>query len=171
MKLAVTDACIFIDLIELQLTSEFFGLPIEIHTSLDVYNELYAEQKEILKAYRSVGRLSIHNLSSEDKEKIQAEKFPKVLSDEDKTVIYLADKLSATVLSSDKAVRNYAKSKAIEYHGMLWIFDQIIEAKLLSPLNGILKINQLVSNNIVYQNNEELTTEIIKRISFWGEMK
>ncbi len=48
MKLAITDACIFIDLIELRLTSEFFKLPIEIHTSLDVYNELYPEQKEIL---------------------------------------------------------------------------------------------------------------------------
>ena len=62
MKLAVTDACIFIDLIELRLTSEFFKLPIEIHTSLDVYNELYPEQKEILKAYSSVEKLKIHNL-------------------------------------------------------------------------------------------------------------
>jgi len=29
MKLAITDACIFIDLIELQITSEFFGLDLE----------------------------------------------------------------------------------------------------------------------------------------------
>ena len=69
MKLAITDACIFIDFIELRLTSEFFKLPIEIHTSLDVYNELYPEQKEILKAYSSVGKLIIHNLSSAEKTK------------------------------------------------------------------------------------------------------
>ncbi len=81
MKLAVTDACIFIDLIELRLTSEFFKLPIEIHTSLDVYNELYPEQKEILKAYNSVGKLKIHNLTSPDNRgKIQKVIFPKLLS-------------------------------------------------------------------------------------------
>lgn len=33
MKLAITDACIFIDLYDLQLTAQFFNLDIEIHTS------------------------------------------------------------------------------------------------------------------------------------------
>jgi hypothetical protein len=35
MNIAVTDACIFIDLIDLQFTSEFFGLPLEIQYALD----------------------------------------------------------------------------------------------------------------------------------------
>lgn len=167
MKLAVTDACIFIDLIELQLSSEFFGLPIEIHTSLDVFNELYDDQKEILKAYHSVGKLTVHNLSSEEKKCIQEEKFPKSLSDNDKTVIFLAEKLGAKVISSDKAVRNFAKSKAIEYHGMLWIFDRLTELKLLDPAEAINKIHHLFSNNIVYQNNTELISEKKKRIIAW----
>jgi hypothetical protein len=63
MKVAITDACIFIDLIELRLTSQFFGLQIETHTSLDVYNELYPEQQELLKAYQSIGKLIIHNIT------------------------------------------------------------------------------------------------------------
>lgn len=170
MKLAVTDACIFIDLIELRLSSEFFGLPIEIHTSLDVFNELYTEQKEILKAYRSVGKLSIHNLSAQEKTRIQEENFPRSLSDNDKTVIVLADKLNATVISSDKAVRNYARSKAIEYHGMLWILDRLIEYKLINPLVAITKINTLFSENIIYQNNAELNTEKNKRIFLWSKL-
>lgn len=80
MKVAITDACIFIDLIELQLTSEFFGLQIEIHSSLDVYNELDPEEQEFLKAYQSTGKLIIHNLSQEEKVQIQNEVFPKSLS-------------------------------------------------------------------------------------------
>jgi hypothetical protein len=36
MKVVVTDACIFIDVIELQLTSRFFNLDVEIHTTADV---------------------------------------------------------------------------------------------------------------------------------------
>lgn len=170
MKLAVTDACIFIDLIELQLSSEFFSLPMEIHTSLDVFNELYSEQKEFLKAYRSVGKLSIHNLSSQEKYRIREENFPRSLSENDKTVIFLADKLNAPIISSDKAVRNYAKSKAIEYHGMLWIFDKLIEFKLIRPPEAIDKINNLFSKNIFYQNNIELTIEKRKRILIWSKL-
>ena len=170
MKLAVTDACIFIDLIELHLSSEFFRLPIEIYTSLDVFNELYAEQKEILKAYCSVGKLSIHNLSAQEKNQIQEQKFPRSLSDNDKTVIFLADKLNAKVISSDKAVRNYARSNAIEYHGMLWIFDKLIEFELITPHEAIAKINILFSGNIVYQNNIELNNERNKRIHLWGKL-
>jgi len=170
MKLAVTDACIFIDLIELQLSSEFFGLPIEIHTSLDVFNELYTEQKEILKAYHSVGKLSIHNLSSQEKTNIREEKYPRSLSENDKTVLFLANKLNATVISSDKAVRNYARSKAIEYHGMLWILDKLIEYKLITPPKAIAKITSLFSGNIIYQNNIELNIEKDKRIFLWRKL-
>ena len=170
MKLAVTDACIFIDLIELQLSSEFFGLPIEIHTSLDVFNELYTEQKEILKAYHSVGKLSIHNLSSQEKTNIGEEKYPRSLSENDKTVLFLANKLNATVISSDKAVRNYSRSKAIEYHGMLWILDKLIEYKLITPPKAIVKINSLFSGNIIYQNNIELNIEKDKRIFLWRKL-
>ena len=169
MKLAVTDACIFIDLIELRLTSEFFKLPIEIHTSLDVYNELYPEQKEILKAYSSVGKLTIHNLSSLEKIDIQKIKFPKALSDNDKTVIYLAEKLDALVISSDKAVRNFAKSKVVEYHGMLWVFDQIVETGLIHPLQAVVKLNSLFSQNIIYLNNSELLAEQKRRIREWSK--
>lgn len=168
MKLAVTDACIFIDLIELRLTSEFFKLPIEIHTSLDVYNELYSEQKEILKAYSSVGKLTVHNLSSSDKAEIQNIQFPKSLSNNDKTVIYLAEKMEATVISSDKAVRNFAKSKGIEYHGMFWIFDQVVERHLLDSSNAIKKIEELFSKNIIYLNNADLIKEKEKRIKIWS---
>ena len=109
MKIAITDACIFIDLIELRLTSHFLGFKLEIHTSLDVYNELYLEQQELLKAYQSTGKLIIHNLSQDDRIQIQQEVFPRSLSEIDKSVLFLASKHNAMVLSSDKAVRNYAK--------------------------------------------------------------
>ena len=39
MKIAVTDACIFIDLYEPDLVASFFNLEIEIRTTLAVYFE------------------------------------------------------------------------------------------------------------------------------------
>lgn len=66
LKVAVTDACIFIDLYDLGLLASFFKLEIEIHTTFSVYFELYSEQQQVLKAYQSVDRLFIHNLKEED---------------------------------------------------------------------------------------------------------
>lgn len=171
MKLAVTDACIFIDLIELKISSEFFNLGIEIHTSLDVFNELYTDQKELLKAYKSVGKLTIHNITSEEKESIQKEVYPKPLSDPDKTVIFLADKLGAMIISSDKPIRKYAKTKSIEYHGMLWIFDMLIDSGLISTNDAIAKLNKLFTDNIIYRNNAELEKEKTKRTVLWKKKK
>jgi len=112
--------------------------------------------------------LSVHNIQPDERIKIREENFPKSLSENDKTVIFLAGKLQAMILSSDKAVRKYAKEKAIEYHGMLWIFDKLIESKLLKHSDAIKKINKLVSENIVYQNNEELNAEVVKRKLSWA---
>ena len=145
MKIAITDACIFIDLIDLRLMSEFFGLPLEIHTSLDVYNELSPHQQELLKAYQSTGKLIIHNLSQDDRIQIQQEVFPRSLSENDKSVIFLASKHDAMVISSDKALRNYANTRAIEYHGMLWIFDGLLDINLITGKEAIIKIQLLVS--------------------------
>ena len=122
MKIAITDACIFIDLYDLQLTAQFFSLNLEIHTN----------QQQMLAAFQSVGKLTAHNIKEADKKEIQAKSYSKALSDSDKTVLYLASKLNALVLSSDKLVRNNAKNNSIDYHGMIWIFDQLVENKLIS---------------------------------------
>ena len=120
-KLAVTDACIFIDLYDLGLISPFFKLEIEIHTTSAVYFELYEKQQQVLHAYQLVEKLIIHNLKERDFIEIHSEPYPKSLSETDKSVLHIANQLNACVLSSDKAVRNCAKNKDIEYHGMIWI--------------------------------------------------
>ena len=121
VKIAVTDACIFIDLYDLGLVASFFNLEIEIHTTSAVCFELYPEQQQVLKAYQSVDRLIVHNLHEQDFIEIYSEKYPKSLSETDKSVLQIANKLNACVLSSDKTLRNCAKNKDIEYHGMLWL--------------------------------------------------
>lgn len=169
MRLAITDACIFIDIYDLQLTSKFFGLELEIHTSVDVFNELYDAQQELLRAYQSVGKLTVHSITGEDRQLIHSKNYPRALSDNDKTVLYLSEKIDAMVLSSDKAVRSCAKKLCVEYHGMLWVFDKLIEEGLLDSATAIEKINQLLAANPVYQNNADLKVEIDKRIKLWSE--
>jgi hypothetical protein len=167
MRIAVTDACIFIDLHDLKLTNLLFSLEIDIHTSFDVYMELYPIQRDILSAFHSVGKFSIHNLSAEDRISIQKRNYPNALSENDKTVVFLAEKIDAMILSSDKAVRLCAKKRAIEYHGMLWVLDKLVEYALLSPLDAANKLELLIRTNMIYQNNVELVTEMEKRLKIW----
>lgn len=164
MKLAVTDACIFIDLYDLQLTAQFFSLNMEVHTSVDVLKELFENQQQMLAAFKSVGKLTAHIIREEDKLIILSTPYPKSLSDSDKTVLYLANKLDAIVLSSDKTVRNAAKNNGIDYHGMIWIFDQLVSNNLISKTAASAKLQQLITSNLVFQNNKELVAEMNKRL-------
>ena len=171
-RIAVTDACIFIDLIELQIVTPFFQLgdtplQLEIHTTLEVLDELYPEQQEILKAYEAVSILRVHTISAEDLENIRSMTFPKALSQQDKTVIYMASQLNAMVLSSDKPVRKFANKIAIEVHGMFWIFDKLVEYELLTKEMAVARIRQLMRSNLIYQNNMKLWQEANKRIKGW----
>lgn len=167
MKIAVTDACIFIDIHELRLTPDFFSLPFDFHTTVDVYNELFDDHQQILTAFISVGKLTLHSLSNEQRLEMHAENFPRSLSENDKSVIYLAGKLEATLLSSDKAVRTYAKNHAIDYHGMLWLFDQFVVAGILTKKEAKAKLGELVNGNLIYQNNQELMQEVARRLRLW----
>ncbi len=156
LKVAVTDANIFIDLYDLGLIKSFFNLDLEIHTTSAVLFELYSEQQEVLKAYQSVGKLEVHNLQEKDFIEIYNENYPKSLSEADKSVLHVANKINACVLSSDKTLRNYAKNKSIEYHGMLWIFDKFVETTALTPKEAKIKLNQLVNFNFLFRNNQKL---------------
>lgn len=169
LRIAVTDACIFIDLYDLGLVNAFFQLEIDIHTTTSVYFELYSEQQQILKAYQSVDRLIVHNLKEDDFLQIQSEPYPKSLSETDKSVLHIANKLDACVLSSDKTVRNCAKNKDIEYHGMIWIFDKLVEANILSKNAAVNKLQQLAATNFIFQNNKPLVDEIQKRLKLWQQ--
>ncbi|MNL59297.1 hypothetical protein D3C87_1830110 [compost metagenome] len=65
-------------------------------------------------------------------------------------------------------MRNCAKNKNIDYHGMLWVLDRLVELKLLTPKQGASKLQELVATNFIYQNNRPLISEINKRLKDWG---
>lgn len=71
------------------------------------------------------------------------------------------------VLSSDKTVRNYAKTRSIEYHGMLWIFDKLVESETIPVSNAVEKLMLLQSGNIIYRDSSEMNDEIKKRMENW----
>lgn len=169
MKIAVADACIFIDLIELDLVSTFFQLHMELHTTVDVINELYSDQKQILQAYEAVNKLYVHNLDERDFPEMEKIPFPKGFSHQDKSVVYLALTLdNAIVLSSDKLVRNFAEKQGLDYHGLIWIIDELVDQGLIDKDLAVLIIKKLPSINIMY-NTTLIQKEMHNRCNDWSK--
>ena len=168
VSVVVTDACIFIDLHDLELTNSFFNLDLDVHSTSAVMYELHVEQRQILEAYQSVKMLTIHNLQEKEFIEISSEAYPKSLSETDKSVLFIANKMNACVLSSDKVLRNCAKNKGIECHGMIWLFDKFVEKGILTTKEAATKLNLLVASNFVFRNNRQLVEEIEKRLKLWG---
>lgn len=168
LKIVVTDACIFIDLFELDLITSFFNLDLDIHTTVAVYFELYAEYQLILEVYESRGQLILHNLKEKDFIEIFSENYPKSLSETDKSVLHVANQLNACVLSSDKILRNFTKNRYIEYHGLIWIFDELVNSGQLIKMEAVNKLNLLIRTNCFFQNNKKLMGEIEKRLKLWS---
>ena len=167
MRVAVTDACIFIDLIELDMITSFFQLDLELHTTVAVINELYPEQKQILEAYGSVGKLHVHNLREDDFLEMKQIAFPRGLSQEDRSVLFLAKKLGgAIVISSDKLVRDFAGKLNLPYHGIFWILDQLVDGILISKSNAIGILTRMPQVNSMFQVTM-MKKEIEKRLSLW----
>lgn len=170
MKIVVTDACIFIDVIDLNLAAKFFGLELDIHTTAEVINELYTSQQQILEGYKASEKLKVHILIGEEQQELMSDEYPKALTPEDRSVVYIAKKLrDATILSSDKPLRKYAKKLCIEYHGMLWILDQLVSQGGLPKPEAITKLIAWINSNLIYRNNAEIQAEVDTRIKSWSK--
>lgn len=147
MRFAVTDANIFIDLIRIELIDYLFQIDCEIHSSFEVFEELNEVQQNVLQTYISAGNLTLNLLSAEDQESIDLQPFPKTLSYTDATVIFLAQKLQASILTGDGPLRKFCDAKKIDVHGILWLFDTFIRKDLIVKQIAADKLEALLLYN------------------------
>jgi hypothetical protein len=162
MMLAVTDANIFIDLIILGLVEHLFGLNIAIHTTREVFDQLTAVQKDVLSVYRERGALVVCGFSADELAEVAVLEFPRGLEPADRTVFFYADKLGCMVISGDNKLRKYCEKKGLEVHGLVWVFDQIVELELIPQNIAVEKLEKLISYN-----DRLPVDEIMKRIRKW----
>lgn len=167
MKIAVTDSSVFIDLFLLDEISAFFQLPFEIHTTSLIIEELFPEQKDCLKQKASLGKLTIYSLSLEDWEHAPDFGFSKRLTDPDKSVLLYASAIHALVLSGDKLIRTKAKELGLEYHGILWIMDKLVEERLAQPGPSKAKLESLMKRNPIYKSSKEMKLGFDKLLTKW----
>jgi hypothetical protein len=147
MKLAITDANIFIDLIHIEFIDHLFAIGLEIHTAIEVLAELNETQQRKLKEFEEKKALSVHRLEPHELEALKNIPIPKFLSNTDGIVFFLATKLQAIVLSGDGPQRKYCLSKNIEVHSILWLLDSFLEKELTTHQLSVAKLEKLILYN------------------------
>ena len=147
MKIAVKDANVFIDLELMGLLDLWFQLGIDTLTSSFVVMELEDGGHENALACIRAGQALEAEISGEemvgDFANFQDAYGETGLSETDLSVIYLAIRESAIVLSGDRQLMA-AEAEHLDVHGTLWIMDRLVAEGTLKPIVAADRLEALI---------------------------
>jgi len=131
-EIVVKDACVLFDLIDLNLISTFFQLDLIVLTTPQVIAEITdPSQMEIVLGYLKRNRLTIDTWGQLDAiDALLIENNG--LSFADSSVLELALRKNAVVLSSDGSLRKVSANKGLVVRGVLWIIEELVIKKLVT---------------------------------------
>ncbi len=168
-SLVVSDTNIFIDLWKLDMLDIFFQLPLKIHTTDFVINELTKDGiKSRVLYFADHKKLIIKESNSEEIESIRDfNSRQKGLSFPDCSVLFLAQKMNCRLLTGDSRLKSVAKKEGISVHGLLYIFDLLVEKHaILPPKKAVPYLESLTSSNARLP-----IEEVESRIRIWQNKK
>lgn len=171
MKVAVTDACIFIDLLDSEACTAFFQLQYEIVTTRQVWMELDADQRDELEKWINSGKLSIVSGINNVIEVRDQNNLSKALSIADLSVWTLTANEGGILLTSDGTLRKMAQQHRIETHGLLWIFDQLVENEILLVPEASKKIQFVFNQNTHYKSDQKLFDAFEILLTKWQNLE
>ena len=144
MRIIVNDANILIDLVKLDILLQFFQLPFSFHTTDIIFDELDDEQQQILLPYIESEQLIVEGFNGEELVVIATLKEEKnQLSMEDCSAVFCAQKLEADLITSDKNLRNFAKTKAVTIRGHLWVLDMLFSHSIMTGIEVTALLHRL----------------------------
>ena len=128
MQIVVSDTNIFLDLIHAELIDLFFQMPLEVHTTDFVINEIEEpDQEEIIDQLIGDGRLYVANATFEELEEINTlQESVRKLSIPDCSVWHYSKKHRYTLITGDNLLRRTASKDQVSVKGILYIFDDQI---------------------------------------------
>ncbi|MBK7946396.1 MAG: hypothetical protein IPJ85_14310 [Flavobacteriales bacterium] len=115
----------------------FFALGFEVHTTGFVTNELNKEQSALLLPHIGGGRLHLDRFTDAEIQEIEVMTTRNLLHFTDRSVIRLAEKLTAMVLSGDGRLWKECQARRLEVHGSIWVIEQLWVKRLVQPLSCI----------------------------------
>lgn len=162
----VNDTNIFIDLLSIDLLDDFFLLPLSIHTNDFIINELTEPNQRIKVLSYGSSRLFIKKYSPIEIAEIAAfhASCENNVSFEDCSVWLYAQQNTYRLLTGDGKLRKSASASGTIVSGILYIFDMLIEHKIISHSIGIEKLTELTKVN-----KRLPSEEIRKRLAKWKQ--
>jgi predicted nucleic acid-binding protein len=149
MKLiALQDANILIDLVNMGLFDHCLSLHYQFTTTNIILDELYEHQVRLIQPHINSGKFTIIQIDADSLINIQIATLEDTrLSEQDWSALYYAKQLDAILLTGDKRMRSLAKAKDVMVCGVLWILDQLVETSKLTQQEACVFLHQLISKN------------------------
>lgn len=148
MKIAVKDANVCIDLEAMGLLDLWFQLGITTLTSSFVVQELEDGNHVNALACIRAGQAIEAVITGEEMAGAFADFVDEYgqgwLSETDLSVIYLAIREDAMVITGDRLLRTTATARHLEVHGTLSIMDQLVSSSLLKPVLAADRLESLI---------------------------
>lgn len=132
--IVVKDAIVLIDLEIMGLLDLWFQLDYMTLTTSFIVSELEIGNHLTSLAYVQTGLLRKVKFELEEMIKVEAlyqQEQPHGISLADASVLFLAQREDALLLSGDKALRARCAARQVTYHGTYWIMDRLIVAGVL----------------------------------------
>jgi hypothetical protein len=138
------DANILFDFVAGDIFDILFLLPFDFHTSDIVANEISGSYSVKQLAQLGLGILELDDAEVREIFTLKQEHIE--LSVEDVSVFFLSRKHSAMILSNDGPLRELADATRTEYHGTLWLLEEMIKRDILSPPDAAVALRSMLDN-------------------------
>lgn len=149
-SLVISDANIFLDLISVNLLEEFFQLPCKIETTDFVIDEIIQpNQLASVQKFVSSRKLDVISFSFEELIKINdiCDNSKNNTSMADCSVWYRAKEVSGRLLTGDSKLRKSAENDNVKVSGILYIFDNLVEYRIINKIEAAKLLENLISVN------------------------
>lgn len=147
MRVVVTDANVFFDLIGIGALAHFFRLRHEVHTTSLVLDECSPEDLAELQLFIGSGELTVRKFNDEEMKAVEVTGRRKGLRPPDRSVLFHARELNGCVLSGDKDMRKECGEMELECHGILWCIEQLLKTGSFSAAACLGLLDQLKAIN------------------------
>ena len=149
-RIAIKDANLLIDLFDIDLIDSFFQLNLEFHTTTLIFGELDNDQQKYLKQFIETEKLKIREISI-----LEIETFKNLpvqtrkLSVQDLSLYFYAIELkNCMILTGDNRLRKEAEKIGFEVHGVLWVFEELVNHNILEKQTAIQRLDELMKVNL-----------------------
>lgn len=154
VNIIITDACILIDLIELDLLDQFLQLMQNVYTTNQVVREITdpVQQQKIAATIASGQILTDDDADFSSLALLQTE-YP-ALSIPDCSVLELAIRKQGIVFTSDGGLRKACVSRGLKVCGILWVIENLNRNGHISTSTAIVKLTEYSKINKRAPQNE-----------------